>query len=182
MFFPFCRNRMDRRGLDEQVARDRHAGRKKANKDMMRMDENKAEQVGKRLQASAQKTSLPLKAVSHRDRLLILHLLGSTELCVSDIAEATRLPQPVVSQHLGRLRRVNLVKRRRDSTSAFYSVDRARVDELFHSLAALFGLDADMEEPAAAQAEEAPKSVKQPRRTVTARTPRLPRIRRQHAA
>ena len=42
------------------------------------------------------------------------------ELCVCDLIAAVRVPQPTASRHLGYLRRLGLVKARRDGAWSYY--------------------------------------------------------------
>ncbi len=56
-------------------------------------------------------------------RLRLLTLLEMEDLTVAELTKITRLPQPRVSTHLGRLREAGLVRVRRRGTSAFYAVD-----------------------------------------------------------
>ncbi|MBN1492026.1 MAG: transcriptional regulator, partial [Phycisphaerae bacterium] len=48
---------------------------------------------------------LMFRAFSDRTRLRILHILQDGELCVGDIVEILRAPQPRVSRHLAYLRK-----------------------------------------------------------------------------
>jgi ArsR family transcriptional regulator len=52
-------------------------------------------------------------ALADPTRLRILSLLVGGEVCVCDIHESLRLPQPTVSRHLAYLRRAGLVDARR---------------------------------------------------------------------
>ena len=58
-------------------------------------------------------------------RLRILNALVAGELCVCDIVEILRLPQPAVSRHLGYLRRAGLVEVRRNWKYAHYRLAEA---------------------------------------------------------
>jgi len=60
------------------------------------------------------------KALSDATRLRILTLLVEGEVCVCEIHDTLRLPQPTVSRHLGYLRRSGLVEARRDATWMYY--------------------------------------------------------------
>ena len=53
-------------------------------------------------------------------RLRILNLLAAGELCVCDLVELLKLPQPLVSRHLAYLRRSGLVEVTRASKYAHY--------------------------------------------------------------
>jgi ArsR family transcriptional regulator len=66
------------------------------------------------------------RAFSDPVRLRILHLLGRGELCVGDLVEVLRVPQPTTSRHLRYLRRAGLVEARREGRWSFYSLVEAR--------------------------------------------------------
>ena len=61
---------------------------------------------------SAAKTQVDLmfRAFSDPIRLRILSLVQPGELCVCDLVEILRLPQPTISRHLSYLRRAGLVQ------------------------------------------------------------------------
>jgi ArsR family transcriptional regulator len=60
------------------------------------------------------------KALADETRLRILGLLLAGEVCVCDIHESLRIPQPKASRHLAYLRRAGLVETRRDGLWVFY--------------------------------------------------------------
>jgi len=60
------------------------------------------------------------RAFSDRTRLRILSLLNQGELCVGDLVEILKVPQPKVSRHLGYLRRAGLVRTREAGLWVFY--------------------------------------------------------------
>ena len=62
------------------------------------------------------------RALGDATRLRILGLLAGGEVCVCDIHEALRLPQPTVSRHLAYLRRSGLVHARRDGLWMHYGL------------------------------------------------------------
>lgn len=69
------------------------------------------------------------RVLSDPMRLRILHSLGSDELSVSAIVERTGGSQSNISKHLSTLLANGLVSRRREGTSALYSVaDRSIFD------------------------------------------------------
>ena len=80
------------------------------------------------------------KALADRTRLRILGLLGAGEVCVCDIHQSLRIPQPTTSRHLTHLKRAGLVADRRDglwSTSLASPRDtvlRAVLEATRHSL------------------------------------------------
>ena len=73
---------------------------------------------------------LMFRAFSDRTRLRILHVLQGGELCVGDIVEVLRAPQPRVSRHLAYLRKANLVLVRKSGLWSHYSL--APAEALFH--------------------------------------------------
>jgi ArsR family transcriptional regulator, arsenate/arsenite/antimonite-responsive transcriptional repressor len=64
------------------------------------------------------------KALADATRLRILGLLLAGEVCVCDIHETLRIPQPKASRHLAYLRRAGLVQTRRDGLWIHYRLGR----------------------------------------------------------
>ncbi|MEA2598056.1 MAG: ArsR family transcriptional regulator, arsenate/arsenite/antimonite-responsive transcriptional [Thermomicrobiales bacterium] len=64
-----------------------------------------------------------LKFLSDKNRLRILSSLTRSETCVADLIDALGIPQPLVSYHLGKLRKLGLVRARRDAQWVYYSLD-----------------------------------------------------------
>lgn len=60
------------------------------------------------------------KALGDLTRLRILGLLLTGEVCVCDIHESLRIPQPKASRHLAYLRRTGLVETRKDGLWVHY--------------------------------------------------------------
>ena len=60
------------------------------------------------------------KALADATRLRILGLLLSGEVCVCDIHETLKIPQPKASRHLAYLRKAGLVDARRDGLWMHY--------------------------------------------------------------
>lgn len=82
------------------------------------------------------------KALADATRLRILGLLLTGEVCVCDIHESLRIPQPKASRHLAYLRRTGLVETRRDGLWIHYRLGTlpdpvlaAIVDAVRHALA-----------------------------------------------
>jgi len=65
------------------------------------------------------------RAFSDPIRLRTLHLLLGGEMCVGDLVEVLRVPQPTASRHLKYLRESGLVEVRRDGRWCFYSLAEA---------------------------------------------------------
>ena len=64
-----------------------------------------------------------LRALSNPNRLAILCLLLEGEMSVGAIGEHVDLSQSALSQHLAKLRTLDLVKTRRDQQTIWYSLD-----------------------------------------------------------
>lgn len=82
------------------------------------------------------------KALADGTRLRILGLLLTGEVCVCDIHESLKIPQPKASRHLAYLRKSGLVDTRRDGLWIHYRlgtfadpVMTAIVDAVRHALA-----------------------------------------------
>lgn len=63
-----------------------------------------------------------LKSLGNTERLLILCQLSKGEYCVGDLEAILEIPQPTLSQQLGRLRGDELVTTRRDGKMIYYSI------------------------------------------------------------
>ena len=77
------------------------------------------------------------KSLGDHNRLRMLSLIASKELCVCMIAEVLDLSQPSVSKHLNRLRYSNIIKCRKISQWCFYSLSdvfKSRCPELLDFL------------------------------------------------
>ena len=77
-----------------------------------------------------------LKLLSNPKRLAILCHLREGELKVSDLAGQVDLSQSALSQHLARLRELDLVKTRRDAQTIYY---RLASEEVHGILSTLYG-------------------------------------------
>jgi DNA-binding transcriptional ArsR family regulator len=73
---------------------------------------------------------LPLTALAEPNRLRIVELLRDGPRPVSEIAERLRLSQPLVSKHLGVLKRARLVRMRPDAQRRIYLLEAARFQEM----------------------------------------------------
>jgi len=70
------------------------------------------------------------KALSDKNRLLILDMLSCGELCACDIMDGLNLTQPTISHHMKVLQKCDLVKGRKEGKWVFYSIVMERVEEL----------------------------------------------------
>lgn len=80
------------------------------------------------------------KALGDRTRLRIMSILLNQELCVCEIVEALKIPQPRISRHLGILKTAGLVIDRREGQMVYYRLNSGErtVDRLAPTLAGLF--------------------------------------------
>jgi ArsR family transcriptional regulator len=69
-----------------------------------------------------QKMETLFQALGDATRLRILGLLTTGEVCVCDIHDTLKIPQPKASRHLAYLRRAGLVTARRDGLWMHYSL------------------------------------------------------------
>ena len=81
-----------------------------------------------------------LRAAGSRPRLLILFQLCDGERSVHEILMHTGLGASSASQHLGMLRREDLVRFRREGPSVYYAISSAGVRPLLDFLARTFDL------------------------------------------
>lgn len=69
----------------------------------------------------------PFNAVAEPKRRQILEALGVAERSVNEIVELLGWPQPMVSKHLGVLKKVGLVRERRAGRQRLYRADLAKL-------------------------------------------------------
>lgn len=97
------------------------------------------------LETSARRASVLLKAMGNPHRLMILCQLVQDERCVGELEEIVGLSQSALSQHLGRLRRENLVKTRREGQTIYYSLAGHEAATIIRTLYALYCANAETE-------------------------------------
>ena len=88
-----------------------------------------------RLQGAADRAQALLKALSNRDRLMLLCQLAECERNVGELEASVGIAQPTLSQQLGVLRREGLVATRREGKQIYYRIvsveARAVIDTLY---------------------------------------------------
>jgi DNA-binding transcriptional ArsR family regulator len=86
------------------------------------------------------KADLVIRALNHKLRLQIIRLLhDKTEMTVTAIYAKLKLEQSVTSQHLAILRRAGIVTTRRDGKFIYYSLDAARIEDIYKIAKSLVG-------------------------------------------
>lgn len=100
--------------------------------DIQYVDDKKVRRVTKTLKPLAAISLLAdtFRALGDPTRIRIAHALSHEELCVCDLANLLRVSQSAVSHSLGVLRRMNLVRFRKDGKIAYYSLDDEHIDHL----------------------------------------------------
>ena len=85
------------------------------------------------------KSAMILRALNHRLRQQLLHLLDEQpKITVTEIYVKLRLEQSVVSQHLAIMRRANVVLTKREGKFIYYSVNYDRLKDISGFIEQLF--------------------------------------------
>ena len=79
-----------------------------------------------------------LGSMAHPKRLMVLCNLLQGELSVGELAERVGLSQSALSQHLGKMRALTLVKTRREGQTIYYSLASAEVAAVLNTLYSLY--------------------------------------------
>ena len=95
--------------------------------------------VSTKLTANAESAAEFLMLMGNEKRLLIMSYLIDGEMSVGAIAEKVMLSQSALSQHLAKLRSLDLVETRRDRQMIYYSCKSDAVRELLVVLDGIFG-------------------------------------------
>lgn len=106
--------------------------------------------ISKELVRNADKAAEFLTLLGNGKRLAIMSHLLEGELSVGAIAEKVSLSQSALSQHLAKLRSMNLVETRRDRQMIYYSCKSVAVRRLFMALDDIYGTS-DEDAPARPQ-------------------------------
>lgn len=93
-----------------------------------------------RLEQAAGKAQALLKALSNRDRLMLLCHLAEGERNVGELESSLGIVQPTLSQQLGVLRREGLVATRREGKLIYYRIASAEALAVINTLYQLFCL------------------------------------------
>jgi DNA-binding transcriptional ArsR family regulator len=96
--------------------------------------------VSTKLIANAESAAAFLTLMGNEKRLLIMSYLADGEMSVGAIAEKVVLSQSALSQHLAKLRALDLVETRRDRQMIYYSCKSDAVRELLRMLDGIFGI------------------------------------------
>src|SRR3954467_2198926 len=94
--------------------------------------------VSSKLIANAGSAAEFLMLMGNEKRLLIMSYLIDGELSVGAIAEKVTLSQSALSQHLAKLRALDLVETRRDRQMIYYSCKSESARRLLRTLEGIF--------------------------------------------
>lgn len=72
-----------------------------------------------------------LKLLGEPTRLSMMKLLKSHECCVCEFVEIFQMSQPAISQHLRKLRDLELVREEQRGQWIFYSINKEHIDYIF---------------------------------------------------
>ena len=86
------------------------------------------------MMAQARVASDLMKSLSNETRLMILCMLSSGEMTVSEMEDRLHIQQAPLSQQLARLRNERLVKTRREGRMIHYSIADPNVSEVVKTL------------------------------------------------
>ncbi|MEK3890348.1 ArsR/SmtB family transcription factor [Bacillus sp. FSL K6-3431] len=75
-----------------------------------------------------QRASQILKLLGDKTRLTMMKLLQSHDCCVCEFVEIFKMSQPAISQHLRKLRDIELVNETRKGQWIFYSINEEHED------------------------------------------------------
>lgn len=83
-----------------------------------------------KMQNSARIASDLLKLMGHPDRLMVLCQLKAGEKSVGELSKTVGIKQSALSQHLARMRHLNVVESRRDAQTIYYSLSGDKVKRI----------------------------------------------------
>lgn len=86
------------------------------------------------LRENATEVAARLRALSNRDRLIMLCRLAEGEASVNELVAIAGIPQSSVSQHLAMLREAGIVSARAEQQQRFYSISDAQAKRIMDAL------------------------------------------------
>lgn len=108
--------------------------------------------ISKQLIVNAESAAALLTLLGNEKRLVIVSHLLEGEMSVGAIAEKVALSQSALSQHLAKLRSVNLVETRRDRQMIYYSCRSEAARQLLGTLDGIFSYKSNGKHPERLQA------------------------------
>jgi DNA-binding transcriptional ArsR family regulator len=95
--------------------------------------------ISTKLIENAKAAATFLTLMGNEKRLTIVSHLLEGEMSVGAIADKVSLSQSALSQHLAKLRALELVETRRDRQMIYYSCNSEAVRKVLHTLDGIFG-------------------------------------------
>jgi DNA-binding transcriptional ArsR family regulator len=86
------------------------------------------------MQKNAKKAEAMLKILANEKRLMILCHLVKTEKTVSELSKLVGLSQSALSQHLAKMRALNLVETDKKGQEVFYRIENQEVEAILSTL------------------------------------------------
>jgi ArsR family transcriptional regulator len=80
--------------------------------------------VNVKAQVEVEKAAQILKLLGDKTRLSMMKLLQNNECCVCELVEIYKASQPSISQHLRKLKDIELVREKRKGQWIFYSLNK----------------------------------------------------------
>jgi len=80
-----------------------------------------------------------LKALAEENRLKIVELLSKGSLCVCEIEKKVKLPQNLVSHHLGVLKEAGIIENCRCGKNNYYSLNKNGLHNIIKELTKIGG-------------------------------------------
>ncbi|NTV40981.1 MAG: helix-turn-helix transcriptional regulator [Candidatus Moranbacteria bacterium] len=81
-----------------------------------------------------------LKVVADGNRMKIISVLGRETLSVTQIHKKLKIPQNLTSHHISRLKKIDILKEKKEGTFRFYSVNMTKIREFVRLLKNKFGI------------------------------------------
>ena len=86
----------------------------------------------------AEKAEVMLKMLANKNRLIILCSLVEKEKSVGELQTLLSISQPLLSQHLAKMRQIGLVNTRRVGQTIFYSICSPETKAILEVLSTLY--------------------------------------------
>jgi len=86
------------------------------------------------MEKNSKKAEAMLKILANSKRLMILCHLVKTERTVSDLSTLVGLSQSALSQHLAKMRALNLVETKKIGQEVFYRIENIEVEAILMTL------------------------------------------------
>jgi len=101
----------------------------------MKISKKKTKDPGiEKMAKNSKKAEAMLKVLANSKRLMILCYLLKTEKTVGDLSTLVGLSQSALSQHLAKMRALNLVETKKVGQEVFYRIESIEVEAILSTL------------------------------------------------